>query len=193
MRIVEKIRQLKESECIVDTLRSIVSENECVQCGKCVFGYEGVTQLQMILTDLTEKKARSTDLAQMQELCKMMSSQSLCETGEEIAQAVLEAADTYRADFEEKKKKKGCRAGVCRKFMTYHILADRCTGCGECMDACEEEAITGKAKFVHIIEQKECIQCGACMEACEEEAIVRAGTVKPRCPKRPVPCKRRDR
>ena len=55
MRIVEKIRQLKESECIVDTLRSIVSENECVQCGKCVFGYEGVTQLQMILTDLTEK------------------------------------------------------------------------------------------------------------------------------------------
>ncbi len=191
MRIVDKISQLTESECIVDTLRGIVSENECTQCGKCVFGYEGVTQLQMMLTDIAEKKGRSTDLIKMKELCEMMAAQSLCETGEEIAKAVLAAIDTYRADFESHIGKKGCRAGVCTKFMTYHILADRCTGCGECADACEDDAIIGKARFVHIIEQKECIQCGACMEACGEDAIVRAGAVKPRCPKRPIPCKRR--
>lgn len=28
--------------------------------------------------------------------------------------------------------------------MTYHILADQCTGCGDCMDECEEDAIQGK-------------------------------------------------
>lgn len=45
--------------------------------------------------------------------------------------------------------------------MTYHILADQCTGCGDCMDACEDDA------------------------------IVRAGAEKPRCLKKPIPCKKR--
>lgn len=191
MNMSDRIHNLSEKECVVQTLLGIVSENECTQCGKCVFGYEGVTQLQMILGDITEKKGKSTDLSQMQELCEMMKTQSLCEVGEEIADAVLTAIDTYRQDFEDHIGKKGCRTGVCKKFMTYHILADKCTGCGECIDACDDEAIIGKNKFVHIIDQQECIQCGACMGACEEDAVVRAGAVKPRCPKRPVPCKRR--
>ena len=191
MSMLEKIKNLEPAECVVDTLYQAVSKNECTECGKCVFGYEGVTQLQMILWDIAEKKGRSSDLAQMQELCEMMKIQSLCETGEEIGAAVLAAIDTYREDFEDHIAKKGCRASVCRKFMTYHILADRCTGCKDCMDACEDEAILGKAKFVHVIDQKECIQCGACMEACEEDAIVRAGAQKPKCPKRPIPCKRK--
>lgn len=191
MSMLDKIKNLKSTECVVDTLYQAVSQNECTECGKCVFGYEGVTQLQLILGDITEKKGKSTDLAQMQELCEMMKSQSLCETGEEIGTAVLTAIDTCREDFEDHIGKKGCRACVCRKFMTYHILADRCTGCGDCVDVCEDEAILGKAKFVHVIEQKECIQCGACMDACEEDAIVRAGAEKPKCPKRPIPCKRK--
>ena len=191
MNMSDRIHNLSEKECVVQTLLGIFSENECTQCGKCVFGYEGVTQLQMILGDITEKKGKSTDLSQMQELCEMMKTQSLCEVGEEIADAVLTAIGTYRQDFEDHIGKKGCRTGVCKKFMTYHILADKCTGCGECIDACDDEAIIGKNKFVHIIDQQECIQCGACMEACEEDAIVRAGAVKPRCPKRPIPCKRR--
>lgn len=190
MSMTDRIHNLSEKECVVQTLLGIASENECTQCGKCVFGYEGVTQLQMILEDITEKKGKSTDLAQMQELCEMMKTQSLCEVGEEIADAVLTAIDTCRQDFEDHIGKKGCRAGICKRFMTYHILADKCNGCGECIDACEDEAISGKDRFVHIIDQQECIQCGACMEVCEEDAIVRAGAVKPRCPKRPIPCKR---
>lgn len=191
--ILEKVHNLSDTDCIVDILFNIVSDNECVRCGKCVFGYEGVTQLKMMLGDIIEKKGRSMDLTQMQELCGMMKTQSLCEVGEEIADAVLTAVDTYRKDFEDHIGKKGCRAGVCKKFKTYHILVDKCNGCGECMDACEDEAIIGKAKFVHIIDQKECIQCGVCMDACEEDAIVQAGAVKPRCPKRPIPCKRKSK
>ena len=75
---------------------------------------------------------------------------------------------------------------MCKKFMTYHILAEKCVGCGDCMDACDEDAILGKTRFVHVIEQNECTQCGACMEACDEDAVVRAGAVKPRCPRKPV-------
>ena len=75
--------------------------------------------------------------------------------------------------------------------MTYHVLAAKCTGCGDCLDACDEDAILGKKRFVHVIQQDECTQCGACMDACDEDAIVRAGAVKPRCPAKPIPCKAR--
>lgn len=190
MNTLEKIKNLKATECIVDTLLKEVRENECQVCGKCVFGYEGITQLEMILGDITEKKGRSGDLSLMKDLCEMMKTQSLCESGEEIAEAVLAAVEACQTEFEEHIGKKGCKAGVCKKFMSYHILADKCTGCGDCMDECEEDAILGKAKFVHIIDQEECTQCGACLGACEEDAIVRAGAVKPRCPKKPIPCRR---
>ena len=66
----------------------------------------------------------------MQELCEMMKTQCICEVGEEIADAVLTAIDTCRQDFEDHIGKKGCRAGICKKFMTYHILADKCIGFG---------------------------------------------------------------
>lgn len=190
MTTLEKIQNLKENECIADLLLNEVRANECRICGKCVFGYEGITQLEMTLNDITEKKGRSSDLSLMEELCGLMKTQSLCGTGEEIADAVLAAIETYRGDFEEHIGKKGCKAGICRKFMTYHILADRCTGCGDCMDECEEDAVLGKKRFVHVIDQDECTQCGACMSVCEEDAVVKAGAVKPKCPRKPIPCRR---
>ncbi len=191
MSIVERMKNLSEKECPVDILRKEIAGSKCSDCGKCVFGYEGVTQLQMMLGDITEKKGKGTDLALMKELCALMKTQSLCEDGEDVADAVSYALAHHAQEFEAHVAKKGCAAGVCKKFMTYHILAENCTGCGDCLDACEEDAIAGKKRFIHVIDQKECIQCGACMDACDEDAIVRAGAVKPRCPKKPVPCKRK--
>lgn len=189
MNTIDKISHLKDTECIVDVLLKVVAENECQNCGECVFGYEGITQIQMILSDIAEKKGKSNDLDLMKDLCEMIKTQSLCDKGIEIADAVITGLITYQEDFENHVGKKTCRAGICKKFMTYHILSDKCIGCGACMEECTEEAILGKKKFVHIIVQDECTQCGACMEACNEEAIIRAGIQKPRCPKKPVPCR----
>lgn len=190
MSTLEKIKNLKKTECIVDLLLKEIRANECRTCGKCVFGYEGITQLEMTLSDITEKKGRSGDLDLMRDLCELMKTQSLCDTGEEIADAVLAAIKARRTDMEEHISKKCCSAGVCRKFMTYHILADRCTGCTDCVDECGEDAILGKSRFVHIIDQDECTQCGACLSVCEEEAIIKAGPIKPKCPRKPIPCRR---
>lgn len=191
MNRIEKIRSLKENQCIVDVLLKEIMTHPCRDCGKCVFGYEGITQFEMILKDITEKKGRESDKALIRDLCSMMKTQSLCEEGIHIADAVKEAFDTYGEIFDEHISKKACRAGVCKKFMTCHILANKCIGCGECMDACEDDAIIGKSKFVHIIDQEECTLCGKCIDHCDEEAIVMAGAVKPRCPKKPIPCKKR--
>ena len=125
------------------------------------------------------------------DLCSVMKNQSMCDDGKEIASLVLEGLNTYADIFDEHISKKQCRAGVCKKFMTVHILAGKCIGCGECLDACEDDAILGKNKFVHVIDQDECTLCGKCFEVCDEGAIVWAGVEKPKCPKKPIPCKKR--
>ena len=191
MDALDVLENIREKDCPVNTLLQEVKKNKCNDCGKCTFGYEGITQMDLILTDLTEKKGRSGDLPLLRELSEMMESQSLCEEGMDIARAAAFALREYAPVFESHAAKKECRAGVCKKFMTHHILPERCTGCGDCMDVCDEDAILGKKKFVHIIVMDECTQCGACVSACEEDAIILAGTKKPRIPKKPIPCKAR--
>ncbi|MCF0132803.1 MAG: 4Fe-4S binding protein, partial [Blautia sp.] len=172
MRILEKMKNLTDKECPVESLRNEVKQSKCNECGKCVFGYEGAAQLIMTLQDITEKKGKSDDLALLQDLCGMIKSQCLCEDGIHLADACLYAFEEYGDVFEAHIAKKGCIAGVCKSFMTYHILAEECIGCGECIDACEEDAIIGKKRFVHIIDQDECIRCGACVDACEEDGFL---------------------
>lgn len=73
--------------------------------------------------------------------------------------------------------------------MTYHILVSRCDGCGKCLDACEDDAIMGKPKFVHVIDQRACTHCDRGRTVCPREAVVMAGVKKPKTPPRPIPCR----
>lgn len=182
------IHIIDESDCMLDQLYKIVERYSKESCGRCVYGFEGVTQLNMILSDLVQKKGRSEDIDLLLDLCSVMETQALCDIGSCAARTVRSAFDNFRAEIEEHITKKSCRSVVCAKYVTYHILADQCIGCTDCTDACEDDAILGKKKYVHVIDQDECTQCGACMAACEEGAIVKAGAVKPKTPKKPVPC-----
>lgn len=189
MSTLEKLNQLQETDCVVDFLKKETAGHECANCGKCVYGYEGITQIQIIFNDISEKKGRSSDLELLERLCTLMQENCLCEKGDEIAQAVIYALQEYGEEIKNHASKKSCKAGVCKKFVTYHVLQDKCVGCGDCIDACQDDAIIGKKKFVHIIDPDECVKCGACQEVCSHNAIVTAGSVKPLCPKRPIPCK----
>ncbi len=179
-----------DANCMANALREIATtfHREC--CGRCVFGYEGGYQLETILGDAVGKRGRMGDLDLMRDLCPTMSTQSLCELGRIMARTVQEGIDLFGDELDRHVSKRSCPAGECKAFMTYHILVSRCTGCGDCLAACEEDAITGKDKFVHVIDQKACIQCGRCLEACGEGAVVMAGARKPKTPPRPIPCKR---
>lgn len=188
--ITDYIRIFDETDCILSELKNVAEGYTRETCGRCVFGYEGVTQVNMILSDISQKKGKSSDITLLLDLCAEMKNQVLCGIDAILASTVISAISNFKQEIEEHITKKTCKAAVCSKFVTYHILADKCNGCTQCQDVCEDEAILGKKKFIHVIDQDECTQCGACIAACDEEAIVKAGLVKPRCPQKPIPCKR---
>ena len=95
----------------------------------------------------------------------------------------------FSAEFDEHIKLKKCSAGLCYKAEKIHYIDPKlCTGCGECIDACPEDAIEGKDNFIHMIDQDMCEQCGKCVAACDECAILTAEGKLPKLPKKLTKC-----
>lgn len=185
------VRVYGRSSCMANALSEVCQLHRHETCGRCVFGHEGGYQVATIVSDICRKKGKASDVALLRDLCPVMETQCLCEQGRVTARSVLSALDAFGDEIEQHFTKKVCPAGECRAYMTYHILPTKCVGCGECVDACEEEAILGKPRFIHVIDQKACTQCGRCVSACDEGAIIMAGADKPRTPPRPIPIRKR--
>ena len=52
------------------------------------------------------------------------------------------------------------------------IYIDKCTGCGECVDACKVRLLKIVDKRIVITSQTTCNWCGDCADACASDAIV---------------------
>ena len=185
------LRTFGEKDCmaggLLDAVRDLRLANECT----CTFGHEGAYQAVTILGDICSKKGKPGDIALLRDLAQVMTSQAICDEGKAIGRAISFVLDNYGPEVEAHITRKVCGAGSCQAYRTYHILVSRCTGCGKCLKACKDDAILGKPKFVHVINQKMCVQCNKCLEACPEHAVVTAGAEKPKTPPKPIPCKRK--
>lgn len=181
------IKLLYSDVCIVDYMKKALADCEEGSCGRCVPCREGVRQMRTILDAATDGKARPNDIELLLDVADGISQSSHCVFGKGMGKLVVSALNGFMDEFNAHAVRKTCNALVCGKYVTYHILG-ACTGCGDCMDVCEEDAINGKNKFIHVINQNDCIRCGKCLETCPEQVIVRAGAVKPRTPPRPLPC-----
>ena len=60
------------------------------------------------------------------------------------------------------------------EVVSYHIEPTQCRACMICLRKCPVEAITGRKKQIHVIDQDKCIKCGTCFDACPS----RFGAVK---------------
>ena len=183
------IAVLDEASCIVHEARQRIAISCYDLCATCSLGREGSYQLREIVADATRGKSKGSDVDMMRELGAGMKVGAACQFGRTAPNIVLSALDKFPDEWEAHMKRRLCRALVCDQYVTFHILPDLCDGCGECADVCPEDAIAGGKKKIHVIDQDECVKCGKCLEVCNglRQAVVKAGPIKPRTPKRPVP------
>lgn len=185
----DEAKAIGSDDCAVEAVRSILETFRHESCGRCVFGNEGGHQLFAIFTDACTSKGQDSDITLIRDLAPVMAEQSLCEIGQKMASVAEQALDLFGDEIEQHVSRHQCPTGKCRALVTYHILVSRCNGCGKCLDACEEEAIEGKPKFVHVVNQRACTHCGKCLDVCPKGAVVTAGLKKPKTPPHPIPCR----
>lgn len=172
-------------DCLADVTRQLTAEAKQESCGKCVLCREGTWHFMTYAQDITAGKAKKDDLAMILDIGPLIQAGAFCSFGQKMARAVVSSVEQNRAELEAHFIKKTCPAGVCKAFAKLVIDPAKCTGCGDCVDECDEDAIAGKKKFVHIIDADLCENCGKCAKVCEEDAIVmQDGTI--RVPKKPV-------
>lgn len=176
-------------DCLVDQVKRRLGRSCYDECGRCSLGREGSYQLHEIVADMTRGRSRSSDAHTVRGLAYAMREGCACVLGKMVPNLLLSSMDKFSEEYEAHMKRRVCRALICSGYVTYHILPERCDGCSACTGACPEGAIEGGPKKIHVIDQDSCEKCGRCFEICSgyRQAVVKAGPVKPRTPKRPIP------
>ncbi len=175
--------------CVVDYVRERTAALEPQACGRCVMGREGSWQIQAILRDMTSGRGKPEDLETLAGLAEGMRDGCLCSVCPTAGDVAATAAARFPEEFENHLRKKKCRTLSCSRYATFHILPDKCTGCGACLPKCPTRAISGEDGYIHVIDPDTCDSCGICEDVCRPiaAAIVRAGAVKPQTPPAPIP------
>ncbi len=163
---------MDENTCMVDLARYFLTFTQNESCGKCTPCREGTKRMLEALERITEGKGESGDIPMLEELANSIKDSSLCGLGQTAPNPILSTLRYFRHEYEEHILEGKCSAGVCRNLVTYHIDAEKCTGCRACTRVCPVEAITGDKKQPHEINIQVCIKCGACMEKCKFDAVI---------------------
>ena len=124
-----------------------------------------------ILDAITRGEADEDDLALLEELGPMVRETSLCALGGSAPNPILSTLRYFRDEYLAHIREKRCPAGVCRALIRYSIDAAKCTGCGACVKACPEAAISGGKKKPHVLDAAKCVKCGLCRDACRFDAV----------------------
>ncbi|MEK4464788.1 NADH-ubiquinone oxidoreductase-F iron-sulfur binding region domain-containing protein [Paenibacillus sp. FSL R7-0048] len=172
--VYDSIRIFTDKHCMATIAKGLLSAAAETSCGKCVICREGSWQLKAVFTDVTEGRAKKEDLDLVTDIGELIGAGSFCAFGRNMVGPALSAVACSRLDLEAHIVRKTCPASVCTHFLAYVIDPKLCSGCGECLDVCPENAIQGKSGYIHMIDPAICEKCGRCTEVCEENAIVTA-------------------
>ena len=174
-----------KDKCMVVVTKDLMNQTWTNSCNKCVLCRDGTYQVKNIMDDMPEGKSKAGDIELLKDIAPLIAAGSYCPYGQNWPNTLISAMELFGDEFEAHTKRKSCPAGVCfQAGAIYIILPDKCTGCGECVDACNYTAIEGKAKFIHMIDQDMCEHCGDCVSSCDEEAIVTWEGKLPKLPKK---------
>ncbi|TLN14103.1 4Fe-4S dicluster domain-containing protein, partial [bacterium] len=180
-----------EDTCMVDIAHYFLSFTQKESCGKCVLCREGTRQMLYILEDITKDKSKPEDIDLLSELAETVTVGSLCGLGQTAPNPVLTTIRYFRDEYMAHIIEKRCPAKVCKDFISFYILPDKCEGCLICRRACPVEAIKGDKRMIHIIDQSKCIKCGTCYVACPFSAVVKVSAESVKVPEEPIPVRTR--
>ena len=161
---------MDEDTCMVDMARYFLNFTRDESCGKCNYCRIGTKRLLEILTRITEGEGRDGDIELLQELATKVMQGSLCGLGQTAPNPVLSTIRHFRNEYEDHIYNKKCTAHSCKALIKFSIN-DKCKGCTLCARNCPVNAITGKVKEMHVIDQDVCIKCGKCLDNCKFGAI----------------------
>lgn len=162
---------MDDSTCMVDVARYFLEFLQDESCGKCVPCRLGIGRMLEIVTDIVAGRGTEEQLVLLEELGKTIALSSLCALGKTAPNPVLTTLRYFRPEYEVHVRKRRCPAGVCRALIHYAIDPENCTGCGACLGACPQDAITGEKKETHVINEEICTRCGICKEECKFDAV----------------------
>ena len=169
---------MDDTSCMVAIAKfylEFTCEESCGKCSPCRIGNKRMLE---ILTKITEGNGTMEDLQELRNLAAVIKDTALCGLGQTSPNPVLSTLDNFWDEYVEHVVDKKCRAGVCKKLMSYVIDKEKCIGCGKCAKNCPAEAIS-KTDYIAPghklpsmwIDSTKCIKCGACISGCKFDAI----------------------
>jgi NADH-quinone oxidoreductase subunit F len=161
---------MDDKTCMVDVAKYFLSFLVTESCGKCVPCREGLYQLHRLACKISDGEGTEEDIDKMEKLSEMVIMGSLCGLGKSGPNPLLSTIKYFRDEYLVHIREKRCPAAVCKALITY-VVNEKCTGCLACITACAYNAITGKKKEMHLINQEACEKCGACTAVCRYDAI----------------------
>ncbi len=164
---------MDDTTCMVDIAKFFLEFTVDESCGKCTPCRVGTKRLLEILDKIIEGKGTMEDIDRLEALCYYIKENALCGLGQTAPNPVLSTLRYFRDEYIAHVVDKKCPAGVCKNLVQIKIVPDKCKGCTLCARNCPVNAIEGKVKEPHVIDQSKCIKCGVCIDNCKFGAIVR--------------------
>jgi len=162
---------MDDKACMIEVARFFMNFTQKESCGKCVPCREGTKRMLEIMENIVEGRGKPEDLELLEDLAETVTVGSLCGLGKTAANPILTTLRYFKDEYISHVHDKRCLAGVCKKLLSYFIIAEKCKGCTKCKRVCPVGAIEGVVKQPFIVLQDKCIKCGACLEICPFNAV----------------------
>ncbi|MCL2440257.1 MAG: 4Fe-4S binding protein [Treponema sp.] len=162
---------MDEDNCMVDIARYFLNFTQSESCGKCTFCKIGTRRMLEILERITKGEGEEGDIEKLETLAQQIRINALCGLGQTAPNPVLTTIRYFKDEYTAHIKEKKCPTKQCKALIKFDV-SDKCSGCTLCAKKCPVNAISGKVKELHKIDQNKCTKCGICKSICKFDAIL---------------------